>query len=105
MHRNRYVLDETFQYLTFLQAGNDLLALLGQIAFDKCFVRNNGVLDLLVDLHHFELHGLTNVLIVIDDRLDVDLRTRQECFQSARIYDQTTFGLADHVPLITVPFV
>ena len=90
------VLDQAFQYLTAFQAGDDRLALFGQIALDEGLVRDNGILDGFVDLHHLEFHRLTYVAIVIDDRLDVDLRTRQEGFQTATVGDQTTFGLADH---------
>lgn len=88
------VLDSTFQYLTFFEFAHDLCTLCFDIAFDKCFVRNNRVLNGFVYFHHFELHGLTNKLIVISYRLHIDLRTWQEGFHTKYIHNKTTFGFA-----------
>ena len=43
------------------------------IAFDKRLVRYHCVADSFVDLNHFKVHGLTHVLIVIGNGLNVNL--------------------------------
>ncbi len=67
------VLDHALEYLTFLELGDDLLLLLFQIRFDQRLVRYDHVLELVVDLHDAELHGLVHIGVVIADGLDIDL--------------------------------
>ena len=43
---------------------------------------------------HFEFHGLTHELVVIGNRLHVDLRSRQEGFHTEYVNDQPPFGFA-----------
>src|SRR5687767_3542866 len=98
VHKGTKVCDvfyNTFQYLTFFKSGDDRLTLFRKITFDKCFVRYNCVFDILIDLDDFKFHRLAYVLIVIDDLLDIDLRTWKECFEATCIDDKTTFGFAD----------
>ena len=86
------VLHDTFQYLTFFQLADNLFFLLFDIRFDQSFVRYHYVLELVVDFHYFELHGLTYVLIVITDRFHIDLRTWQERLDAKYVNDHTSFG-------------
>ena len=88
------VLDGSFQYLSFFQLGNDFLLLLLQLLFNECFVGNNNVSELVVDLHYLEFHTLSNVGIVIPDGLHIDLRSWKESFDSEYIYNHTTLGAA-----------
>ena len=99
------VFHNTFQYLAFLQLTDDLFFLFFDIRFDQSFVRYHYVLELVVDLHYFELHGLTYVLIVIADRFHVDLGTWQERLNSEYIYDHTTFGTTLNITLYNLFFV
>ncbi len=69
------VLDGSFQHLAFLQATDDLLLLGFQFRFDQGLVAYHHVLELLVDLHDLEFHVLADVLVVVTDRLHVDLAT------------------------------
>ena len=71
----RDIFNRTFQYLTFLQATDDVFALFSEVTFDKSFVRNHSVFDCLIDFDNLELHDFINVLIVINHWLDVNLRT------------------------------
>ena len=70
------IFNSTFKYLSFFQFRDDIFLLLFQLSLDKSFVRYNNILEFLVDLNHFEFHGLTNIDIVIANRLNIDLRTR-----------------------------
>ena len=68
-----YVLDRTFEYLTFFELGHDFLLLRFELLFDERLVRYNHVTELLVDFHHLELHGLVHVHVVVADGLHVYL--------------------------------
>ena len=67
------VLDCTLEYLTLLECADDLLLLLLKLSLDECLVRNDNVLEFLVDLDNLEIFCLANVCIVVTDRLNVDL--------------------------------
>jgi len=69
--------------------------LLLEVAFDECFVRYDSIFNRLVDLNHFKVHGLTNISIVIDDGLHIDLRAGEEGFKALNIDDQATFCFTD----------
>ena len=57
-------------------------------------MRNNHVLELLVDLHDFEFHHAVNKYVVVANRLDVNLRTGQEGFEAEHFDDEATLGAA-----------
>jgi len=67
------VLDSTFQYLTFFQFRDDIFLLLLKLGLDKSLVRNDNVLEFLVDLNDLEFHCLTNEYVVVADRFNIDL--------------------------------
>ena len=83
------VLDSSFQYLSFLQFGDDIFLLLFQLCLDKSLVRYNNILEFLIDLNNLEFHSLTYKYIVVTDRLHIDLRTRQERFDTEYVNDHT----------------
>ena len=93
------IFNGTFEYLTLFELTDNFLLLLFQFSFDKSLVRNNYVLEFLVDLNYLEFHSLTYEYIVVADRLNVDLRTRQECFNTEYVYDHTTLSAALNVTL------
>ena len=70
------VFNHTFQYLSFFKARHDLLLLFFQLSFNKRFVRNNYVLEFVVNLNNFQFHNFSNVNVVITNWLNVDLRSR-----------------------------
>ena len=93
------IFNSSFKNLSFFEFTDDFFLLLFQFGFDKSFVRNNNVFEFLVDLNNFEFHCFANEYIIVTDRFNVDLRTRQECFDSEYVYDHTTLSAALDVTL------
>src|SRR5210317_1783619 len=69
------VFNHTFKHLTFFKLPDDFFLLLFDIRLDKRLVRNNNVFEFVIDFNHFEFHVLSDVLVVITDWLNVNLRT------------------------------
>src|SRR5690606_13401424 len=90
------VFDNTFQYLAFLQLADDFFFLNFNIGFDKRFVRNHYVFELVVDFHDFEFHGFVHVNIVVTDWLHVNLRSWQKRLDPEYVDDHTAFCTALH---------
>ncbi len=67
------VLNDTLEHLTSFELGDDVLLLLLELGFDKSLVRNDNILEFLVDLYNLEFHSLTNEDIVIADGLYINL--------------------------------
>ena len=67
------VLDGAFQYLAFLQLGDDVFLLGFQFGLDEGLVRNDNVFEFLVDFNDFEFHCLAYEYIVVADGFNVDL--------------------------------
>ena len=93
------IFNSTFQYLSFFKLTNDFFLLLFQFSFNKSLVRNNNVLEFLVDFYNLEFHSLSYEYVVVADRFHIDLRTRQECFDAEYVYDHTTLRAALDVTL------
>ncbi len=88
------VLHSAFEYLTLLQLGDDFALLGFQFGFDECLVRYNHVLELFVDFHNLEFHGLANEHIVVADGLHVDLAAGEECLDAEHVHNHAAFGAA-----------
>ena len=88
------IFNSTFKYLSFFKLADDFFLLLFQFGFDKSLVRNNNVLEFLVDLYNLEFHSLAYEYIVVTDRFNIDLRTRQECFDTEYVNDHTALSTA-----------
>ena len=88
------ILNSSFKNLSFFELADNFFLLLFQFSFDKSLVRYNNVFEFLVNLNHFEFHCFANEYIIVTDRFNVDLRTRQECFDSEYVYDHTTLCAA-----------
>ena len=72
------VADGKFQYDTELSLDkikltDDFLLLSFKFFLNKCLVRNNYIAELLIDLDNLEVDCLVYELVVVTDRLDVDL--------------------------------
>jgi hypothetical protein len=67
------VLNGTFEDLTFFEFRDDFTFLLFELSFDESFVRNNNVIEFFVDFNDLELHGLTNVDVIVADGFNIDL--------------------------------
>jgi len=63
------ILDSSFEYLSFFEFGDNFFLLLFELGFDKSFVRNNHILEFLIDFNNFEFHSFTYEYIVVTDRL------------------------------------
>ena len=86
------VLDLTFEYLAFLELADELCPSGLLLCLEKCLVRHNHVAELLVDLHDLEVNGLIYKLVVVTDRLYVNLTAREECLNAEYIDDHTALG-------------
>ena len=93
------ILNSTFEYLTLFELRDNLLLLFFEFCLDESLVRNNYVLEFVVDLHNLEFHSLTNEYIVVADWLNVNLRTWQECFDSEYVNNHTALSTALDVTL------
>ena len=86
------VLDHPFKDLTLLEQTNNFALLLLEVGLNKGLVRNNNILELVVDFNNLEFHGLVNVDVVIANWLDVDLRPRQESLKSKYVDNHAALG-------------
>ena len=93
------ILNGTFENLSFFEFTDDFFLLLFQFSLDKSLVRNNDILEFLIDFNNLEFHSLANEYIIVADRLNVDLRTRQECFDTEYVDNHTTLSAALDVTL------
>ena len=99
------VLHGTLQDLALLQLRDNLLLLSLELLLDESLVRNDHIAELLVDLHHLELHRLTNELVVVAYGMNVNLRAGQESLDAEHVDDHTTLCAAldealDHLLLV-----
>ena len=92
------ILNSSFKYLSFFEFGDNIFFLLFQFCFDESFVRNNDIFEFLVNFYHLEFHSFAHEYIVISNRFNIDLRTRQEGFDTEYINDHTAFGTAFDKP-------
>ena len=83
------VLDSSFENLTFFEFADDLALLFLKFCLEESLVRYDNIAEFLVDLDDLEVHCLVNKCIVILDRTDVDLRTREEGLDSENVHDHT----------------
>ena len=88
------VLNRTFEHLAFLQLRDDLLLLCFEFSFDKCLVANHNVLVFLIDLNHLELHRFAHEDVIVANRLNINLATRQEGFDTKYVYNHTALRAA-----------
>ena len=88
------VLHGAFENLTLLEFADNLLLLCLEFCLDECLVRNHYVAELLVDLHHLELHGLAHEHVVVADGVNVDLAAGEECLDAEHVDNHTTLRAA-----------
>ena len=103
------VLDSTFEDLSDFEFADDFSFLSFDFSLDEGLVGNDDILVVVVDLHNLELHGLADIDVKVADLLHINLRTRQEGFDTENVHDETAFGLTLHIAgdnfLIVVCFV
>lgn len=88
------VLDGSFEYLAFFELADDLGFLEFEFSLDEGFMRNDDVAEFLVDLDDLEVHSRVDELVVVTDRLDVDLAAWKEGLNAEYVDDHATFGAA-----------
>ena len=86
------VLDRTFEDLALLQLGDELGPLGLLLSLEQGLVGNDHVTELLVDLDDLEVHGGVHVCIVVADRLDINLGTREEGLDAEHVDNHTALG-------------
>ena len=93
------VLNSTFEDLTLLELTDDFFTLLLQLLLDESLVRYNNVAELLVDLYNLELHCLAYEDIVVAYRVNVDLASWQESFDTENVNNHTALSAALDITL------
>ena len=93
------IFNGSFENLAFFKFADDFFLLLFQFSLNESLVRNNDILEFLVDLDNLEFHGLADEYIVVADGLHVDLRTRQEGFDAEYVDNHTALRAALDVTL------
>ena len=88
------VLDDAFDFLAFLQRGQQLLALDAVLFFEHRAAGNHDVVALLVELDDLELERLAFQVRGFPQRSDIDQGTGQERADVADIDGKATFDLA-----------
>ena len=86
------VLNSTLIYLTLLQLRHNLFLLCLKLSLDESLVRHNDIAELLIYLDNLKFHCLAYEYIVVTDRMNVNLRTWQECLHSKYVHNHTTLG-------------
>lgn len=87
------VLNSTANDVTWLDIIDELTTFLMTLLFDEFAARDDDVVALEVDFKNLKVVSLTNVLVEILRRLDIDLRSREEGVD-ADTDDETTFDFA-----------
>src|ERR1035437_8654741 len=91
------VFDSTLKYLAFFKLGNNILFLLFEFSLNKSFMRNNHILEFMINLNNLEFHCFTYKYIIIADWLNINLRTWKERLNAKYIHNHTAFGTALNV--------
>ena len=60
---------------------------------------NYHIAELRIDLHNLEVHCLAYECVIVADRLDVDLRAREEGLESEYLHDHAALGAGLDVTL------
>ena len=93
------ILDNTLEYLSFLELADNLFLLCLKLCLDESLVRNNDIAELLIDFHNLELHCLAYEDVVVADRMNINLAAWKECLDSEYVNNHTTLGAALDVTL------
>ena len=93
------VLDLAFEDLTLLQFADEFSPLGFLLSLEQSFVRDDHIVELLVDLDDLEVYRLTDELIVIMDRLDIDVAAGEESLDAKDVHDHTALRAGLHIAL------
>ena len=83
------IFNSSFKNLTFFKFTDNFTFEFLKFSLKKSLMRNNYVAEFLIDFYNLEIHCLLYKCIIIPNRLDVYLRTREECFDSEYIHNHT----------------
>ena len=86
------VLDGSFENLTLLKLGDEFGPLLLLLGLEQSLVGYDDIAELLVDLDDLEVHGRIDIYIVVADRLDIDLGSREERLDAEDIDNHAALG-------------
>ena len=86
------ILDCSLENLTLLKLTDELCSLLLLLCLKKCLVGNYHIAELLIDLNDLAVNILVDKLVIVADRLDVDLRTWKEGLDSEHVDNHTALG-------------
>ncbi len=89
------VFDGTLQHLPHFELRQNLLTLLFEFFLNEFAVRHHDILIRRIQLHDPELHALLKIRVEVAYRAHVDLRARQECFETVEeLHDHTALDTA-----------
>ena len=86
------ILDCSLENLALLKLTDELCSLLLLLCLKKCLVGNYHIAELLIDLNDLAVNILVDKLVIVADRLDVDLRTWKEGLDSEHVDNHTALG-------------
>ena len=86
------VLDNALEHLSLLKLADELGAALLLLGLEKSLVGDYHVAELLIYLDNLAVDVLVDILVVVTDGLDVDLRTGQERLDSEHVHDHAALG-------------
>ena len=93
------ILDSSFENLAFLKFADNFFLLCFKFSFDQSFMWNNNIAEFLIDFNNFEFHCLSYEYIVVAYRMNVNLASREECFDTEYVNNHTTLSAALNVTL------
>ena len=62
-------------------------------------MRNDNIAELLVNFYNLKFHGFAYEYIVVAYRMDINLATWQECFDTKYVYNHTALGATLNITL------
>ena len=86
------VLNLSFEYLSLLEFADELSPSGLLLCLKKCLVGYDHIAELLIDLDDLEVDCLIYELVIVADRLYVDLTAREECLDAEYVNDHTALG-------------
>ena len=93
------VLDNALEHLSLLKLADELGAPLLLLRLEESLVGDDYVAELLVYLDNLAVDGLVDILVIVADGLDVDLRTGKERLDTEDVHDHSALGAGLHESL------
>ena len=93
------VLNSTFENLTFFELANNFFLLCFKFSFNESLMRNNNIAEFLVDFYNLEFHCFSYEYVVVTNRMNVDLTSRQESLNAKYVNNHTALSATFDVTL------